>query len=100
MKISEGIRKGSVGKHQIIGSYFDKNGGVCAIGALLSLSLGSATSFSTYFPNIYLAIEDDFPPRPGALGKYAKDLCEAIINRNDGGQSFQQIIEWLESIGQ
>jgi hypothetical protein len=86
MKISEGIRKGSQGKVQIRGQYWthDKKG-VCAIGALM------------------LVVEDKdiiliWPELKSRLAN-EKTLMDEMMNRNDNGSTFNEIIEWLESIG-
>lgn len=96
MKISEGIRRGSIGKHQIKGQWYDSSDGVCAVGALMKLP---NTSNNIYF---------DFPDLRKDVGDtfQSKDQCyiqgmlmSGIINRNESGWSFEQIVEWLESIG-
>lgn len=81
MKLSEGIRLGSAGKGQITNMYYtsDKRN-VCAVGALMLTSAG-VENILEIFPNL-----------PGFVNE--------IRDRNDRGETFDQIINWLESIGQ
>jgi hypothetical protein len=96
VKISEGIREGSKGRHQIKGSWYDNGNGVCAIGALMKL------------PGYSGGIIDDFPalssPYKGSTYyepvPREQPLINFIIEMNEKGESFDAIIKWLESIGQ
>jgi hypothetical protein len=90
MKLSEAIRKGSKGKVQLKGQWIDHKNGVCAIGAAMvavNTKYHYAGSMTEVFPQLITRIE-------------GKTLYEAIVERNDNGQTFEQIITWLESIGQ
>lgn len=90
MKISEGMRMGIVGKKQIKGKWFDRGNGVCAIGALVLLFPAPQRNICDVFPTLR-------EPFEGCANRF---LINEIAARNDDGQTFEQIIEWLESIGQ
>jgi hypothetical protein len=100
MKISEGIRIGTQGKRQIKNACWNNKDGVCAVGALIRLPYTTGPAFKgdvlAAFPALNTRIEDTFGPNtyPPAC------LLDSIINRNQAGWSFDQIIKWLESIGQ
>lgn len=96
MKISSGIRLGSRGKTQIKGAWLDSKGGVCAIGALMKLP-DATGDVCTDFPALDTPIIGSTHYNP-AYGNYP--LINFIIDRNERGESFEQIIKWLESIGQ
>jgi hypothetical protein len=87
MRISEAIREGRKGKVQLRGKWFDLKNGVCAMGAAMQ-AVGEIY-------NIYVAF-----PQLIEKGLDGKSLYTAITERNDSGQTFEQIITWLESIGQ
>lgn len=96
MKISDGIRLGSAGKHQIKGQWCDNNNGVCAIGALMGIP--NAGRIDADFPRLWEKIDDTFVNQDYKC--LEKNVLTGIVSRNEAGWTFQQIIEWLESIGQ
>ncbi len=88
MKISEGIRLGSQGKIQIKGRWYDNKNGVCAIGALMKL------------PGLNENVYKTFPELQSKISNCNNVfLINEIVERNEKGQTFEQIIVWLESIG-
>lgn len=95
MKISEGIRAGSAGKRQIKGAWYDRNYGVCAIGALM---LMTGENIYYHFPSLKDVIDDTF--KCDTWSCQESTLLNAIVKRNEEGWTFDQIIKWLESIGQ
>lgn len=97
MKVSEGIRLGIVGKKQIKNQWYDNSNGVCAIGALMKLKNASINIYLD-FPMLAIPVEDHLPPYYGAYLK--PSLLNSIVNRNEAGWTFDEIIKWLESIGQ
>lgn len=84
MKISEGIRIGSKGKTQIKDSWWDNKNGVCAIGALMKIA---GEALYEFFPDLQRLLPNN------------NFLINEIKDRNDKGHTFNQIIEWLKSIG-
>ncbi len=85
MKLSEAIRKGSEGRKQYKEWYWGPHGSVCALGAAMvavGLDVGQARSYELE------AYIDG--------GNY---MFADVIDKNDNGWTFDQIVDWLEERG-
>jgi hypothetical protein len=86
MKLSEAICIGSKGKIQLRGKWSDFAGGVCAMGAVRA-AMGDGDINGTF-------------PELSKMRINGCNLYTVITQKNDSGETFEQIITWLESIGQ
>ncbi len=88
LKLSAAIRIGAKIRPQVRDVYFG-DGGSCAIGAALE-----ATGILKYGERGFGAWD-----RLVKLLKFPYDLHAPISNRNDKGETREQIADWLQSIG-
>lgn len=82
---------GTKGKIQIKNAWYTPdNKGVCAIGALMLLHAPArlvSGDFYAEFPDLQVLLPNN------------NFLLNEVKDRNDRGDTFDQIIEWLQSIG-
>ena len=87
--LSEAIRIGSKVTKQCYGSYFDREGAACALGAAAIALAGP--EFATPGKEAGLFLQQRYPK--------AKSYLSQIARMNDNHQTCEEIADWLESIG-
>lgn len=117
MKLSEALRKGSVGVEQVLFDLLETDCRRCALGAILKevrpeitdsdtlndalLELGPSSDWKLFmgiFPQLTKIVTT---PHVGAKVGRELPLWQAIEVLNDSYRfSFEQIANWLESIGE